>query len=71
MKTRQLTKKTIPARYWEELNNSGHTVPREMKHGTLIPFVVGKNYTIVNEETKEELTARCTQDCPYHLVLID
>ena len=48
-------KKTIPDRYWNELNNSGSTVPRNEKTGDVLPFVVGKQYIIVNEETKKEL----------------
>lgn len=69
--TTKQTKKHIPARYFNELKNSGHTVPRDEKTGDVLPFKVGKNYTIINPDTKEEITARCTQDCPFHLKLIE
>lgn len=68
--TTALTKKTIPSRYFNELKDSGHTVPRDEKTGEVMPFKVSKNYTIINHDTKEEVTARCTQDCPYHLILL-
>lgn len=68
--TTKQTKKNIPARYFNELKNSGHTVPRNEKSGEVLPFKVGKNYTIVNPDTKEEIAARCTQDCHYHLILL-
>jgi hypothetical protein len=64
-----LPKKKLSDRYFNELK-SGHTVPRDEKTGEPIPFRVGGNYIIINELTKEELRARCTQDCPYHLILL-
>lgn len=65
---RTLTK-TIADRYFNELKN-GSTVPRNEKTGDVLPFKVGKEYIIRNEITKEEIKARCTQDCPYHLIKI-
>lgn len=66
---KNMAKKIIPNRYFNELI-SGHTVPRYNSTGEVMPFTVGENYTIVNQETKEEVTARCTQDCPHVLKLI-
>lgn len=63
-------KKKIPSRYFNELRDRGHTVPRNEKTGAVLPFKVSKEYTIVNETTKEELKAICTQDCPYNLKLV-
>lgn len=64
-------KKKIPARYFDELKNSGHTVPRNEKTGDIMTnFKVGSEYVIVNDKTKEGVKARCTQDCPHHLKLI-
>lgn len=72
---KKLTKKEIPANFWECLKVEGHVVPRvggtNADGGNVIPFMVGKNYIIVNAETKEELIARCTQDTPHHLRLIE
>lgn len=65
----KLPKKILSDRYFNELK-SGHTVPRNEKTGEPIPFRVGKEYIIVNKSTKEEIKARCTQDCPYHLIVI-
>lgn len=65
----KLPKKLLSDRYFKELK-SGHTVPRDEKTGELIPFRVGKEYIIVNQLTKEEIKARCTQNCPYHLIVI-
>jgi hypothetical protein len=60
--------KTIPLRYFNELKNSGHTVPRDEKTGNILTnFKVGSEYTIGNPENKETVKARCTQDCPHHL----
>ena len=64
-------KKVIPQRYFDELKDRGNTVPRYTKTGELIPFTVGSVYTIVAGETKEQVTAKCTQDCPYNLRLIE
>ena len=45
--------KTIPQRYFEVLKNTGHTVARYDKTGEVIPFKVGKEYTIINEGNKK------------------
>lgn len=63
-------KKVIPQRYFNELKDRQNTVPRNEKTGELIPFKVGKEYTIQAEETKETIKVRCTQDCPYNLRVI-
>lgn len=63
-------KKQIPYRYFSELKNEGHTVPRNEKTGQVLPFKVGGEYTITNNKTNETLKAKCTQNCPYHLKLI-
>ena len=65
-------KKIIASRYFNELKNAGHTVPRDTRTGDVqTNFSVGKEYTIVNKDTKEELKARCTQSYPHHLKLIN
>lgn len=63
-------KKKIPDQHFNELKNSGHCVPRDEKTGEPIPFKVGNTYVIENAATKETVNARCTQDCPWHLVLV-
>lgn len=64
-------KKIIAARYFDELKNAGHTVPRDTRTGDVqTNFQVGSEYTVVNKETKEEIKARCTQSYPHHLKLI-
>lgn len=64
-------KKIIAARYFDELKNSGHTVPRDIRTGDVqTNFKVGSDYTIVNKDTKDEIKARCTQSHPHHLKLI-
>lgn len=62
--------KKIPLEYFNQLVNSGHTVPRDKKTGDFIPFKVGKEYVIGNDENRELLKVRCTQDCPYHLIVV-
>lgn len=62
--------KKISSESFEILKISGHVVPRN-KNKYIIPFVVGKEYIVQNEETKETLKVRCTQDCPHHLRLIN
>ncbi len=59
--------KIIPQRYYNELLNDGHTVPRNEKTGEVLPFKVGGEYNIVCNENKTPIKARCTQNCPYHL----
>ena len=62
--------KKISNESFEILKVSGHVVPRT-KSKNIIPFAVGKEYIVENEETKETLKVRCTQDCPHHLRLIN
>ncbi len=61
--------KTIPERYWNELKD-GSTMPRDEKTGEVIPFKVGWDYDIVYKKNGEKLKARCTQNCPYTLKLL-
>lgn len=63
--------KKIPNRYFDELKNSGNTVPRNEETGIVLKFLVGHKYIIVNETTKESIQAICTQDCPYNLRIIN
>lgn len=65
----KIPKRTIAARYFDELRN-GDTVPRDEKTGDTLSFLVSKNYIIVNADTKEKILARCTQDCPCNLRFI-
>lgn len=63
--------KTIPERYFNELKNSGHTVPRYEINGEVITsFKVGKEYKINFEKGGEVIKARCTQNFPTHLILL-
>lgn len=65
-------KKIIEDEYFNQLKNSAFTVPRYKKTGEVQSnFKVGSEYTIVNKKNKEEIKARCTQNCPYHLILIN
>jgi len=63
-------KNTIIQRYYNELKESGHTVPRNETTREVLPFGVGKEYDIICKEDKTPLRAICTQNCPYHLKLI-
>ena len=65
-----MTKK-IPERYWKELKEDRHTVPRYVDTREVISFRVGKEYDIIYIEKGEKIRARCTQDCPYHLKAVD
>lgn len=65
---KRYTKKAIPDRYFNELVSIGHTVPR-YTGGNVINFTVSKKYIIINEKTKTEAIAICTQDCPCALKL--
>jgi len=63
--------KKIPKRYFDELINYGHCVPRYESTGEVITnFSVGKEYLIGNDKTNEKVKVRCTQNCPHHLILI-
>lgn len=65
-----MTTKIIPHRYFNELKNEGHTVPRNDTTGEVLDFFkVGKDYNIMDADTKETVSARCTQNCPHHLKL--
>lgn len=66
----KLINKTIPERYYNELKESGHTVPRDEKTGKILPFKVGGEYNISTSTKAPTLKARCTQNCPYHLILL-
>lgn len=59
----------IPDQYFDCLKNSRSVVPRYQQTGEVIPFTVGKEYIIINS-SNEKLKARCTQNCPYNLILI-
>lgn len=61
--------KKISQQSFEELKISGHCVPRYEETGKIIPFKVGKKYTI--SDGKEKIKVKCTQDCPYHLIKIE
>lgn len=64
-----MTMKKIPLRYFEELL-TGSTVPRFDSNGEPIPFRVGWVGKVGNGTDKRTAMTRCTQNCPYHLVLI-
>ncbi len=63
--------KQIADRYFNELKDNGHTVPRDTKTGEVLPFTVSKEYVIKNKDTGETIKARCTQNCPCSLKRID
>ena len=54
---------------FEILKDKGAVVPRN-KANYIISFVVGKEYTVYNEDKTETLKVRCTQNMPYHLIKI-
>jgi len=59
----------IAQRYFDELVDSGHTVPRDEKTGDTLIFKVGKDYEISTPEVDKTVTARCTQNNPCHLII--
>jgi len=67
MKAKEI-KKTIAERYFNELKTSGHTVPRFESSGEVIPMKVGQVYLITHPSGPGVIKAKCTQDCPTHLV---
>ncbi len=64
------TTKTIGHASFLDLKGFGHAVPRMTKNGNQIPFLVGKEYNVTSDESTEIVRVRCTQDNPYHLILI-
>lgn len=51
------------------LKEIGHIVPRD-KANYIIPFAVGKDYVVSNEEGTETLNVTCTQNMPINLKVI-
>lgn len=51
------------------LKDRGHAVPRN-KGNYIIPFRVGGEYTVTNEDETEALKVVCTQNCPHHLKVL-
>lgn len=66
-----MAKKIIPNRYFDELKDLGHTVPRNESTGEVLTFKVGKEYTIFNENRSERVKAVCSQNSPYALKRIE
>lgn len=61
----------IDDRYYNELVNSGTTVPRDIKTGETLMLGVGEEYIITSsDKSKPPVRARNTQNCPCHLKLI-
>lgn len=54
---------------FEILKDNGAVVPRD-KDNYIISFIVGKEYTVCNEDKTASLRVRCTQDSPHHLTII-
>lgn len=65
-----MAKKIIPNRYFDELKDLGHTVPRNENTGKVLTFKVGKEYTIFNENRSDRVKAVCSQNSPYALKII-
>ncbi len=63
-------KTTIADRYYNELKNQGHTVPRNIKTGDTLNYRVGGIYMVQSDDKtiKEQIRAKCTQNCPCALV---
>lgn len=40
-------------------------------NGKVQSYSVGRNYIIMNSETKEQMEVRCTQNCPHALIAIE
>lgn len=67
----KLPQRKISDRYFKELKEIGHTVPRYEGTGEVIVFRVGESYIVENGLTGETVTAKCTQSSPYGLKLVD
>lgn len=65
-----MKKRKIDIEYFNQIKNSGHTVPRDKKTGNVLSFAVGKHFEITNNENDEVLKVVCTQDCPTSLKLL-
>ena len=63
----KLVNRTIEDRYFNELVNEGHAVPRDRITGETLTFRVSQQYIIKNKQTGHTQTAICTQDCPCSL----
>jgi len=64
--------KKISNESYEVLISSGHCVPR-LGQGldNIVPFKVGGEYKVTGESKQLEVWIRCTQNCPYHIILIE
>lgn len=49
------------------LKERGSAVPRDTGNYIITSFIIGKEYTVYNEDKSEYLRVRCTQNNPYHL----
>ena len=58
--------KKISQRYFDDLKNLGHGVPRIEETGEQIKGRAGENYIFIGSVTGEKITVRCTQSGPYH-----
>ena len=63
-------KKVIEKRYFDEISERGHGVPRNSKGDTLTA-VTSKKYILVCGETKRELNVICTQNCPVNFKIVE
>lgn len=60
----------IAARYFNELKNEGHTVPRTESNGNTLNLRVSGIYMVqsIDKDNTEQIRAKCTQNCPCSLV---
>ena len=72
--SKKLTVKKIDNESFNWLKDNGGCVPKsgiDSYSDNHLKFAVGRTYTIVNKSDNDQtLTARCTQNCPYHLTLV-
>jgi len=62
--------KTISDQSYAELLSFGAVVPRDNEKGVIV-FGVGRKYMIAGNKKQPPVKVTCTQDCPYHLKIIN
>lgn len=63
-------KKRISQSTYDLLIDRKHAVPRDGANYIQIGWKVGKEYEVFVNQTTEPIKVRCTQDCPFHLQVI-
>ena len=62
-------KNKLDIRYFNELKETGLTVPRDDEGNTLTGFMVGKKYDFTSSESDEVITGLCSQNNPIAFVM--